>query len=259
MDKTRRRGVVFMASAAILAMLAAVMFSNYLSELEAQAGEKIQVVVARTNIPARTLITQDMVEMRAIPTKYALSSYLLDVKDVAEDTVALVNISAGDIIQRNMIDRNAGLEPGMRAVSLDVNRVQSVGGAIRPGNRVDIVASFEDNVNGQAVAKTVLLFQDVLVLGVTSLAEQAATPEPEEGEEAAGPTPTPMPQTLPAARYSPNGRLLSETSVTVALPVEDALKLVYMNNFGKDVRFLIRRIDETQAPPIPPVSADTFK
>jgi pilus assembly protein CpaB len=259
MDKTRRRGVVFMAAAAILAMLAAVMFSNYLSELEAQAGEKIKVVAAKTNIPARTLIAQDMIEMREIPKKYALSSYLLDVKDVTEDTIALVNISAGDILQRNTIDRNAGLDPGMRAVSMDVNRVQSVGGSIRPGNRVDIVASFEDNVNGQPVDKTVLLFQDVLVLGVSTLAEQVATPTPAAEGETAGPTPTPIPQTLPAARYSPSGRLLSEASVTVALPVEDALKLVYMNNFGKDVRFLIRRIDETQVPPIPPVSADTFK
>jgi Flp pilus assembly protein CpaB len=207
----------------------------------------------------------DMVEMKEIPRKYARSSYLLDIKDVQGDTVALVNIARGDILQHSMIDRNAGLAPGMRAVSVDVNRVQSVGGAMRPGNRVDIIASYEDDEGGKRVLKTVLLFQDVLVLGVSTLnarpagptAEELAQASKQEGETQA--TPTPVPQALPAARFSPGGQLLSEATVTLALPAEDAMKLIYMNNFGRDVRFAIRRLDEKEVPQLQPVTVNSFK
>lgn len=262
MEKTRQRGVIFMAVAVILALTAGVLFSSYLGALEEELGAKIEVVTAKVDIPERMQITVDMVELTEIPRKYAQSSYLLDVEDVQGDTVALVNIARGDILQHNMIDRNAGLEPGMRAVSVDVNRVQSVGGSIRPGNRVDIVASYEDDEGGKRVLKTVLLFQDVLVLGVSTLNARPSAPTAEElaqAEEEERATPTPIPQTLPAARYSPSGELLSEATVTLALPAEEAMKLIYMNNFGRDVRFVIRRLDEKEVPPLGPVTVNSFE
>jgi Flp pilus assembly protein CpaB len=265
MEKTRERGVVFVAAAIILALTAGMVVANYVSSMEEDLGAKIKVVVAKVDIPERTLITVDMVELKEIPRRYALDSYLLDTKDVQSDMVALVNIAQGDILQYNMIDRNAGLGPGMRAVSVDVNRVQSVGGSIRPGNQVDIIASYEDDQGGKRVLKTVLLFQDVLVLGVSTLNASPPSPTTEElaqtGSQAGetNATPTPIPQTLPAARFSPSGQLLSEATVTLALPVEDAMKLIYMNNFGRDVRFVIRRLDEKDMPQLQPVTVDSFK
>jgi pilus assembly protein CpaB len=184
-----------------------------------------------------------MVEMQRIPKKYARDSYIASIDDVLPEFVTLVKIEKGDFLQRNTIATYAGLEPGMRAISIGVNRIQSIGGSIRPGNRVDVIVSFEEGgIGGEA--KTLLLLQDVEVLAVSMLM-------PVPAEEGVG--------AVPPARFSPTGELLSEATVTLALTLEDAMKLTYMDNFAKEVRFVIRRLDEKESPPITPVTFETFK
>jgi pilus assembly protein CpaB len=241
MEKTRQRGIVFMAIAAILALIGGCLFFAYLNTLKREIGETVEVVVAKVDIPPRTLITADMLEMQKIPQKYARASYIASIDDVLPEFVTLVKIEKGDFLQRNTIATYAGLKPGMRAISIGVNRIQSIGGSIRPGNRVDVIVSFEE----EGEAKTLLLLQNVEVLAVSMLM-------PVPAEEGIG--------AVPPARFSPTGELLSEATVTLALTLEDAVKLTYMDNFAKEVRFIIRRLDEEKVIPTPtPVTFESFK
>ena len=99
---------------------------------------------------------------------------------------------------------------------------------------------------------TEVLFQDVKVLAVSFL-----TPSEEEGgeeeEEAAVTSERPGP-----ARFMPSGELMDEATVTLALSLEDAVKLTYMANFGQEVRLIIRRYEERETPEVEPVTVDSF-
>ncbi len=256
METTRRRGILFLAIAGALALLAGVVVVSYLNDIARQAGETVEVVVAKKAIPARTLITADLLELKPIPKKLLRQSYVLNPQDILRDTVALVDLQPGDILQRSFLDRNAGLKPGMRAVSIGVNRVSGVGGTIRAGNRVDVIVSFKEGGFAEASQKTRVLFQDVEVLGVSMLNPKTTQTTSLVTTEKTGEQAT---EEIPPARFSATGDLLNEATVTLALPLADTLQLVWMENFGEEIRLVIRRLDEKEIPPAAPVTVNSFR
>jgi Flp pilus assembly protein CpaB len=222
----------------------------------------VNVVVAKRAIPARTLLRADLLELKPIPKSLLSPNYVLDPADVLRDTVALVDLQPGDILQRSFLDRNAGLKPGMRAVSIGVNRISSVGGTIRAGNRVDVVVSYQETGFGSQTQKTELLFQDIEVLGVSVLSPKSSSSSTTAvapiGSSGASQQELPV-EDLPPARFSATGDLMNDATVTLALTAEQALKLTWIGNFGKEIRLMIRRLDEKEVPPAAPVTIGSFQ
>lgn len=237
MDISRRRGIAFIVVALVLAGTSGCLLFRYLQELENRVGATVDVVAASRDIPARTLITPELLTMETIPRRYFVESYILNPADIV-GWVTLLDIREGNYLLREMVDQNAGLGPGERAVSIAVNQVTSVGGNVLPGNRVDVMVSYEDEA-GSGV--TEMLLQDVEVLAVSTL-----LPSAEEG--GLGPT-----------RFLPTGELISDATVTFALTPQQAMQLTYMSNFATEVRLLIRRLDERETPPLEPVTPRTFR
>lgn len=130
---------------------------------------KTAVVCAKAFIPARTIITQDQVEVKSIPQEAVNKDSALKLEDV----VGLVTKS--DLIQGEQINLNrllrkgeqVGLSfmipPGMRAITIAVNEVAGVAGFVKPGERVDVIGTL-DSQNTESVSWTVV--QDVEVLAV---------------------------------------------------------------------------------------------
>jgi len=237
MDIWRRRGTIFIVVAIALAAVSGCLLFAYLQELENRIGETVEVVAASQDIPARTLITPELLAMQTIPQRYFLESYILNPADVV-GWITLVDIRDAHYLLREMLDQNAGLGPGERAVSIAVNQVTSVGGNVRPGNRVDVLVSYEDEAGS---GTTLMLLQDVEALAVSTLLPSA---------EAGGQGPT---------RFLPTGQLASDATVTLALTPQQAMQLTYMSNFAAEVRLMIRRLDERETPPLQPVSPRTFR
>ena len=284
MEKTRGRSMVFLGIAILLAIVAGAIYFNWMGQLKRDLQETEQVIVAKQNIPTGTLITPEMLEIRMTAPRYAKGSYFRSLEeilgplekdqfgdfikdesgnvvdpDLLDNAVALMDLDQGDQIQRASVDQNAGLMPNMRAVTIGVNRMQSVGGAVRAGNRVDILVSYIKGGEGQEMgtepeAVTEVLFQDVKVLAVSLLAPE----EEEEGEEVVEEKAVARPARLGPARFMPSGQLMDEATVTLALSLEDAVKLTYMANFGQEVRLLIRRYEERETPEVAPVTIDSF-
>lgn len=284
MEKTRGRSMVFLGIAILLAIVAGVIFYSQMEQLKRDLQETEQVIVAKQNIPTGTLITPEMLEIRMTAPRYAKGSYFRSLEeilgplekdqfgdfikdesgnvvdpDLLDNAVALMDLDKGDQIQRASVDQNAGLMPNMRAVTIGVNRMQSVGGAVRAGNRVDILVSYIKGGEGQEMgtepaAVTEVLFQDVKVLAVSLLAPE----EEEEGEEEVEEKAVARPARLGPARFMPSGQLMDEATVTLALSLEDAVKLTYMANFGQEVRLVIRRYEERETPEVGPVTIDSF-
>ena len=157
---------------------------TYLSSLHPGSSAQRPVLVTTQEIPARARITDTMVsrEMRASNT--VQPDAIADAKQ-AVGSLALITIPAGSELTSSAIGTNVALalpvrlEPGMRAVSIPVDRVKDVSGLVQPGDRVDVIAIPPPKTNG-APPKAVTIFRGVRVLSVgNALENPSATPPPE--------------------------------------------------------------------------------
>ncbi|MGH2755155.1 MAG: RcpC/CpaB family pilus assembly protein, partial [Actinomycetota bacterium] len=89
-------------------------------------------------------------------SRYALASTPL------EGAVATRSIAAGELFSTAWVAEDAELQTG-RVISLPVQTDHAVGGALRPGDRIDILATFQA---GARDARTVVLAQDVEIRDV---------------------------------------------------------------------------------------------
>lgn len=106
------------------------------------AARSVTVYVAKSTIAARTAISPTDVEKRIFP----MAGYP-DATAAPVGKVTMVGVVPGEVIVNGMLAQGAvsgGLSAqvpaGMYAMSIPVNQITGVNGAIQPGDRVDLVA-----------------------------------------------------------------------------------------------------------------------
>lgn len=172
------RPKVVLGLSLVIALAAAVSVYYYLNKLKItyqQTGNFKQVIVARQRIPARTQITSQMVEVKELPAQYISDLAITELKEALGKTVK-AEILPGEILRREKLasgkDAAEGLAflvtPGKRAVTVAVNDVSGLAGLLRPGDRVDVLGTFElPGGSGQEKATlTSLIVQNLEVLSV---------------------------------------------------------------------------------------------
>ena len=132
------------------------------------------VAYVREALPARSIVTLDMLEMRAAPANSALRSTdananLRPVTDPQTQAVGFITQRAlskgsplvqGDLVGHiSQVGIAGALMPGTRAMIVPITNKSTLHDLIRIGDRVDVLASFD-----QQEARTVV--QDVRVLAV---------------------------------------------------------------------------------------------
>jgi len=152
---------LYLFMALVFALLAAM--GSYQILTSNPAAKSVTVFVAKSAIPARTIITPAQVETKRFP----MASYP-DAAASPLGKVATVGIVPGEVIIDGMLGQAPGagglsaqVPAGMYAMSIAINQITGVNGAIQPGDRVDLVSV---NAAGQAVD----LLPNVLVLDRTS-------------------------------------------------------------------------------------------
>lgn len=136
---------------------------------------RVNVVVARHDIRPKTTVTAAMLAVREVPRAQANPDALSDIEE-AVGRLAKESMGAGEQVLQSRLyarDEKPGLTfvipPGKRAVSVAVNEVIGVAGFIKPGDRVDVLGTFDEQVVGKTVTTTVL--QDVEVLAISQRME----------------------------------------------------------------------------------------
>ncbi|MFN8440447.1 MAG: RcpC/CpaB family pilus assembly protein [Caldilineaceae bacterium] len=159
----------------------------------------------------------------------------------------LIKLPPGILVQSSFLGLST-LDSGLREVSIAVDPVTSVGWKVRPGDRVDVLVSYEQtNEKGGRTPYTELLLQDIEVRSVSDDVQRF-----DQGQSVVDPT-TGAPVTYykadpEAQQYSFN------TTVTLAVSLDDAVRLTHMANFAKEVRLLIRRPDDRSIQKVTPVT-----
>jgi pilus assembly protein CpaB len=216
--------------AILLGVAAAAMIWTVLrSSQETPANAQTQVVTASSNITSGEEFTRAKLSIRSFPNKLVPPGAATDLTQVLGQK-AKTNIKAGQPIFIKSL-RTAGeqltdLVPrGMRAVTVGLDPVIGVGGFLKPGNRVDVVASFE--MNGTSYARTVL--QNVSLLAIGEQSEEGNNVSTDKTTSRAQPT------------------------ATLAVSPNDAEKLILADAKGK-LRLALRSSEDGSISPRKPVS-----
>jgi pilus assembly protein CpaB len=226
--------------AAIVAGVAAVVLTwLYISIREASLlsqSEPQMVIVSTVDIPGNSVIQAGMFELKSVPSAFAQPRAVTKPEDV-QGRVATVPIAAGSQVLATMLgDESEGalayeVPSGQRAVTIAAADVMGVGGLVRPGNRVDIIGTFEYgrpvgiSQNGtinyaDERTETRLMMQDVRILAV----------DKEHRRRGAPPRPVPTatdPEAVDVAPVEPDIR-----NVTVLVSLRQAQELILAQEIG---------------------------
>ena len=206
-------------------------------------GAETAVVVARQNIPARTAIQADMVEVVRVPSN-ALLGGAFSSSDLAVGRVARIPIYKGEqLVQDKLATTKTELglsyivPQGHVGLAMKVDKVIGAGGLIRPGDRVDVIAVVDVKYSDIASDKQ---FTDTRSFYLAENVEVLAVEQKLENRPV-----------TPGASGSNDGTLVDQpaadataTVVTLALTTDDAPKVLLADEKGK-VRLAVRASGDT--------------
>jgi len=160
--------------ALVIASLGAVLLFIYVKrfEQEASGGAPVKLVVALRPIEQGAVLTEEMLATRAVPQAYVEARAVRD-----EERPRIVGLRMATTLQANQTlmwtdlaiatddrrDLSSLVQPGMRAVSVRAANDDKSFALIRPGDRVDVIATMPQ-ANDQR--SSVVLLQNILVLAV---------------------------------------------------------------------------------------------
>lgn len=217
MAKLSNKGLL--AIALVLSLITSLLVYNYLQRAAVKTNSKgeVPIVVAKVNIQPKTKITAEMVQESRVPAEYVQPGAVSDLKSVV-GIIARENIVAGEQITERRLVREGrsvgftGIIPrDKRALSVAVNEVTGVAGFIKPGDYVDVVVTFEQNMAGDNVSH--MMLQNILVLAANRDAEDGVTAN--GGKENAAKEP------------------VKTATITLAVTPEEAAKLTLAKEKGK--------------------------
>ncbi len=171
--------------AAMLALVTTLAIMQYLAGLRRQVTVvqpfKLEaVVVAKTDIPGRSVVNANQVELRQIPVTAIQPRAARRIEDVV-NRVALSPVYADQqVIQNTLapVGVNAGLSFALpsdkRALTIPVNEVIDVAGFVFPGDRVDVIGT----VSQKDTSVSKIFLQNVPVLAVAQTVEQKPGEQP---------------------------------------------------------------------------------
>lgn len=245
--KRRRVGLI---AAVMLVALGTMALVRYVQSAESRAlaGEQlVDVLVVRSDVPAGTSATelQQYLTIESVPVKVQAAGALASIGE-ADGLVTSVDLVRGeqltaarlvDATEYNALQARIGrgggtvsVPEGLLEITIQLDPIRTVGGTVRPGDLVGVIASFGGlEVADPAVAgkqTSGFLMHKVLVTNVQGAPVADATRQATAAER------TPVPA----------GALL----VTLAVEGADAQRLVYASSYG-DVWLAIEPVDADEA------------
>lgn len=145
----------------ILALLTTGMIYLYLKQVEASAQENkvemSEVVVALTAIPAHVKVTEEMLEIKEIPSEAVHADTYTAIEEIVGKTTKTELIAGEQVLSERIVatDEEAELAyripENMRAITVATSEVDGVGGYIMTGDKLDILVSYTPSEGAQVV------------------------------------------------------------------------------------------------------------
>ena len=185
----------------------------------------VTVVTAKTSIPERTLIKEEMLSLKTMPSNKVPNGALTRTTDLVGRPTR-IDISAGEVITGQKVYASVSdmglsgrIPPECRAVTVGINDVTGVSGFARPGDYVDVMLVSSQVENNKVTSE--LILQNVLLLAINQAADtgnnRSATNDKNQKQNA----------------NANNAATGSPARATLALTPEDVLKLTAKAQMGQ--------------------------
>jgi pilus assembly protein CpaB len=230
MTPRQRRGVLLLFVAGIGAILVFSLISGYVSDVRKDVEPKTGVLVLTRAVPELQPIPPDAVALKSVPEKWVGRQALRDPSQIGS-LVPNEPLPAGVELQQGMLVEPPALEKGQQEISILINADTGVAGKLKPGDMVDVLATFQpdDQTRSPASARTIIRRARIVTIGLPRAASRpGADDNPLRSSNAANAQQILVP-------------------VTFALRPTLGLRLTYAETFASEIRLsLIRRGDESR-------------
>ena len=267
----RRSNRTVLMLALLLGALSAILALVYMNGRggNGATGPTLPAVVAKGDIPARSRITIEMLEVRKLPKDIVSPQAFSDPAKLVNQ-VAIYPIARGEQVLSGKVTAPGNLAvpgreaaptlplsytipQGQRAMAVSVSEVSGAGGLVLPGDRVDIIGTFsvkvfgadgKDPLKSEELDKylTFTVLQNVQVLAVAQDVAEVTREKSAEGQ--------PLP--APSGKADPKAK-----TVTVAVTPEHALTLTKAQELGS-LRLALRGVDDDKTLPLPTLTDVEF-
>jgi pilus assembly protein CpaB len=234
--RRRRRAATLLSLALACGGLAASRVQTRASEVEAQVGRLVPVLVTRTDLRPGARLKPAQLAVRQVPERFAPRDALVSPEQVVGQRVAGA-LAAGGYVTAGALtadqgphERSAGMavRHGERSVDVAVAGGEALAGA-PPGTRVDVIVTTEPR-SGSGGGRTYLALQDVELLAARAADAQSGGAGAGSGGVAAA----------------------HATSIaTLRVTLREAVYLTAAQSFAREIRLLTRPPgDRRAAPPL---------
>jgi len=197
-----------------------------------QKRDVVSIVVATKDLPVGKRVDKTDVKLATVDRVNLPKGAFLKTADVVDRAISVTMTTNEPILAGKLAAKGSGegltalIEPGTRAISVQVNEISGVSGFIQPGTRVDVLFTRQFS-NGDAATTTLL--QNVKVLAYGKQLEAPAKLDPKDTSK--------------------------PTVATLLVSQEQAQKLVLAMQRGKIQLVLRNGLDEEIADDWSPVQA----
>ena len=161
-----------MGIALVLSLITAALVYNFLRESVKKPlpSDLASVVVARVDIPPKTRITPEMVQVSQLPAEYIQTGAVRELPKVVGVVAREAIVNGEQVLERRLLMKGTqagftGVIPaGKRALTVAVTDVTGVAGLLKAGDSVDAIVTFDQQAVGAHVSR--LLLQNLTVLAV---------------------------------------------------------------------------------------------
>jgi len=255
----RRGGILWLSTAFILAVLAALLTMRFLNDAvpsSAPGSDDVvtaPVVVARNDVPMRTLLSDDVVVIRQVPPELVP----VGAATMLEQVLGKINMS--DLVMGEVVLTRRLADPAKKGVdilftmsedkiviALPGNDLMSRAGLLRPGDKVDILYSLEmEAASGNGlVTFEALQNQEITAIVLPGLAAEAVGGLGGMGGSA------------DVAEDMGGGSEVAGKVILLAVDPQDALVLKYLKDAGGILDFALRVPTSEQFMRTEPVTED---
>jgi pilus assembly protein CpaB len=214
MNSRQRRGVILLLLSVLCALAAFAGVLSVIRDVNSKVGPEVAAYRLKVDVAPYTPLQSGQFEKIEMPERWLSPNAVTDLS-VLHGKIAVTTLKKGSLLQDDMIVKRPELAADEQEIAIMIDAETGVAGKIRPGDLVNIFATFPGDNNG-ATAQSRVIVPNARVLDVGKLTALEAK-----------------------ASDQNRGGLQQAVPITFALKTKDAQRVAYAESFADHVRLAL--------------------
>ncbi|MFI2778429.1 Flp pilus assembly protein CpaB [Streptomyces sp. ALB3] len=212
MNSRQRRGVILLLLSVLCAFGAFAGVLSVISDVNSKVGPEVTAYQVKTNVAPYAPLAPGQFEKVRMPERWLSENAVTDLS-IINGKIAVTQLNKGSLLQDDMLVSRPRVENGEQEIAIMIDAATGVAGKIRPGNLVNIFATFAaENEREKPTSRVIVPNAKVIDVGQLTALEPKA-------DDRGGPT-----EAVP---------------ITFALNTTDAQRVAYAESFAEHVRLAL--------------------